>query len=203
MKIVKKIGLLVVLSFSTMTNASIIANGDFEDGSFTNDSANYDLLSQGDGSLSAWEIIDDVVWGMNPNDGFAASSGNGFIDLSGFSNNSPNGQINQSLTTSIGLEYLFSIDRQGDNAQVSINGEVLDLAVAAVSGQWTTYTGFYTATSNSSLLSLKNLGNNPIVFVDNLSMVEIDAPINVSGPAMFSLISLSFFGIFCRKRMFD
>ena len=164
---------LVLFFISTGSYANLVQNGGFENGNFVEVTAGYMIINPGDTALTSWTAVNEgVAWGL-PGDS-AAASGIGFVDLSEFGANSPNSQLQQSLSTSIGTQYIFSYDQKGAS-EVVLGGTLLALTAGATSNGWTTFTSMFTATSTLSLLSLNNLGtNNPIVFVDNVSLTEID-----------------------------
>lgn len=169
--------LVTTLTFSIAltagsASANLVANGSFEDGDFVNTAANYMRLNAGDPALTGWTVADTVAWGLAPTDGNTASDGVGFVDLSGFSAESPNGELQQILSTVSGLSYAFSIDRQGGAIDVSIDGAPVALTAGGSNGAWTTYTGTFEATTAASLLSIANAApGNRIVFIDRISVV--------------------------------
>lgn len=184
--------------------ANLVANGSFEDGLFTNEIGGYMILAPGETPLSDWAIVNgDVAWGMSPSDGFLASDGVGFVDLSSVGASSTMGTLEQELSTSIGTEYLFSFESQGQLAGVSIGGVSLALTAGVTLDNWTTYTSVFTAVSLSSLLSIANVPPpDSIVFVDNVSVTEIDVsavPLPAALPLLGGALTLmGFFG--WRKR---
>lgn len=194
MNINKFIGIVALLSTASV-QANIVQNGSFENGNFVNTSSNFMQVNPSDTSLSGWTVINEhIAWGLSAI-GFPASDGVGLVDLSGFGAQSPNGSIQQSLTTVLGTEYIISIDRQGGLSNVLIDGVGLSLTSGAISGAWTTFTGTFTATSASSLLSINNgAPGNPIVFVDNVSVVSavpVPAAAWLFGSGLIGLIGLS------------
>lgn len=113
--------------------------------------------------------------------------------MSSFGAVSTNGTVKQSFGTSNGARYQFSYDRQGGASGVSIDGLALALATGATSGSWTNYTSVYTAASASSLLSITNLAlGNGIVFIDNVSVMELSA---VPIPAAIRLFGTALIGL--------
>lgn len=151
-----------------------IDNGSFEDVAMTHipGASNYMEVLANETFVTGWTIDQKVAWGINVTDGFDASEGDGFVDLSSFGDTSA-GEINQDLATMNGVEYLFSIDRQGDGSIVSINGTDIALTAGAMNGSWTTYTATYTATGDITTLEIRKdpTDTTGVVFIDNLSFV--------------------------------
>src|SRR5262249_1567711 len=96
--------------------SSIVVNGSLETGSFVNTTCGYMALGAGSTTITGWTVAPattgNIVWANSPTcDGFSASNGSFFVDLSGFGESSVNGAIQQGLTTTIGQSYAFSMDR--------------------------------------------------------------------------------------------
>jgi hypothetical protein len=194
---------LALLGFSTNSFASLVSNGSFENGAFSDEGFNYMDLSPGETSLSNWTIVNgNVAWGLNPTDGFSASDGVGVVDLSSFGASSTTGTVEQGLSTGIGTQYLFSFDIQGGVANVSIGGSSLTLSQGGTSNSWTSYTSEFTATTTLSLLSIANGGQSQIEFIDNVSVTEVNVPPAVPVPAAVWLFGTALIGLvgFSKRR---
>jgi len=185
---------LVVLLFSGAAQANIVQNGSFENGNFVNTTNNFMQVNPADSALSNWTVVNEhIAWGLNAS-GFSASDGIGFVDMSGFGAQSPNSQLQQLLNTSIGAEYFFSVERQGGISDIFIDGAELTLTAGGTLGGWITYTGAFTATSTSTLLSIDNASSNNIVFVDNVSVISavpVPAAILSFGTGIIGLIGFA------------
>lgn len=194
--------LLLALLVSNTANANLVQNGSFENGSHVDDGANYMRLVPGDTALLNWDIANEVAWGLSPTDGFSASVGVGFVDLSSFGRSSPNGTVQQILGTSIGTQYLFSYDSRGASS-VNIDSTELLLSAGSTSNNWTSYTSVFTATSALSLLAIENNSGSVVVFIDNVSITELDASA-VPVPAalwLFGTAAIGLFGIRKRRKV--
>ncbi len=191
--------LTFVFSISS-TSANLITNGSFENGAFVNQVANYMELSPGDSALTGWSIFDGpVAWGLGANDVIPASDGIGYIDLSGFGANAPNGSIGQSFSTTSGLDYKFSFSIFGDLSQVAIDGNILTLNNVGSTNGWTDYSSVFTASSNSSDLTISNITpGSLIVFIDDVSVTAVSVP----EPSMLILMGagLAGLGFTCRRK---
>jgi hypothetical protein len=160
-------------------HANLVTNGGFESGAFASTRCNYMQLDPGDTQLTGWTVNSSFVWGKNPCDscksicdGFSGSHSPGFLDLSGFGA-SNEGALSQTLATTAGEKYNFSIDLNGATS-VQVDEIHLDLSPAGSRGAgWNTYVSTFTATSSSSVLLLRNAAPGPdngIVFLDNVSV---------------------------------
>ena len=164
--------------------SSIVLNGSFEDlnGSFVNSTCQYMTLGAGSTAIANWTVpaatIGNLAWADTPTcDGFSASHGEFFVDLSGLGNGSPNGALEQQLAATIGQAYSFSIDlatiNNGDIAVV-VGSELLTLSAGSPvligSTSWTPYTGTFIATTSDPLLTIASAFPATIVFVDNVSI---------------------------------
>ena len=155
-------------------------DGSFEDVAMTHvpGTFNYMVVLPGQSALTGWTVEDmPIAWGVNPTDGYSASEGDGFVDLSSIGDTSA-GKISQQLATMAGTKYLLSIDRQGDGSIVAIDGTDIALAAGATTGSWTTYTATFVATGPVTTLAIRKDPNDTtgIVFIDNLSFIP-QAPI--------------------------
>lgn len=200
---VRSLHILVFASlFAPVAKADLILNGGFESGSFVNTAANYMTLVPGDTDLFGWTIDSSIAWGINPTDGFIASSGAGFVDLSGLGNSSPTGAISQTVSTTLAETYLFTIDLQGGATSVFLNGIELALAAVASSGGWTTYSSSYTADSVSTTVSIRNRdGVSSVVFADNVFFGATAAPVPAPGTVVLLGLGLAGVGIMRRRRL--
>src|ERR1700753_3953943 len=94
-----------LLAAATAAQANIVQNGSFESltGPFVNDVANYMQLGAGDPEVAGWTITSSsghIVLAQTPTgDGVSAADGTYFIDLSGLSNESPDGAVSQTIST--------------------------------------------------------------------------------------------------------
>jgi hypothetical protein len=194
---------MMFLSATPASAASILLNGSLEDldGTFVNTMLNYMALGAGSTAIADWTVAaattGEMVWALTPTgDGFSASDGSFFVDLSGFGASSPNGAIEQVLTTVIGQTYTFSVDLATINdgaVSVSVGADLLTLVAGAPfvvgSTSWTPHSATFTAVASNPTLTVKkvNAGSN-IVFVDNLSIAGDQ--VSVPEPASITLLGL-------------
>lgn len=175
-------------------------NGSLEDlnGNFVNTTCNYMALTAGATSIANWTVsagtTGAMVWAKGPTcDGYNASAGTFFIDLSGFGNNSPNGAIEQGLSGLIfGQSYSFSLDSIGALPLVTVGGVPVALSSGVPftvgSSTWTPETGTFIAGASNLLLQIANqTPSQQIIFVDNIA---------VNGPAQNAIPEPSTLALF-------
>jgi hypothetical protein len=166
------------LSLTDARAASFVTNGSFENGGpFVNDGFNYMELGAGSTVITGWTVAagtsNNIVWGVNPTDGNTAADGSAFVDLSGFSTESSNGAIQQTLTTIPGQQYSFAFDYQGALSAVSIGSLSLILSMGPGPGQWGEAFATFVAPLGSQLLTIANASAGvEIVFVDNVRVTD-------------------------------
>jgi hypothetical protein len=130
-----------------------------------------------------------IVWGKSPTvDGYTAADGILFVDLTGFSSNSLNGALQQTVATTGGVTYGFTMDVASINNGVvlaTIGSHAVVLSPGApfvVAGtSWTPMTGTFVGDPLESAPLLKVMNGTPgadIVFIDNISL---------TGPAQTSV----------------
>ena len=111
-----------------------------------------------------------LAWGVNTID-INANSGSGFVDLTGIGDTLPHGQLNQTISTISGQQYLFSIYETQDfsstitGIRAFANG--VEFALSGTPGNWVdnsgrtaTYgllTGAFTATSASTTIGIGSI----------------------------------------------
>lgn len=164
---------LALTGWASAARANLVENPSFELGEFVNDAFNYDLLEAGSDHLQGWTIVEEVAWALNPADGFQASDGAGFVDLSSFGSDSPNGAIEQVIATVPGTRYVVEVDQSGAVSQVLVDGAELALEAVGSTGDWVRQRGYFVAAAATATLRLANSSNSGIVFVDNVT-VEVD-----------------------------
>ena len=203
---------LIASTASQASASSIVLNGSLEDlnGSFVNTTCQYMTLGAGSTAIANWTVpgstTGQLVWADSPTcDGFSASHGEFFVDLSGLGTSSPNGALEQQLAASIGQAYSFSIDfatiNNGDIAVV-VGSELLTLSAGSpflVGGtSWTPYTGMFIATTSDPLLTIASASPASIVFVDNVSIEAESVAEPASSVALLGM-SLATLGAYRRR----
>ena len=141
-------------------------------------------IGAGSTAINGWTVAPattgNLVWAKTPTgDGYSASDGTYFVDLTGFGASSPNGKLEQLLTGLVsGGMYSFSFDTFGTAAGVSVDGSALSLTAGSTftvgTTSWTTRTGTFVAGGSTALLSIGNVvPGASVVFVDH---IVVDGP---------------------------
>ena len=204
----------ICLPFSAHAS-SVVVNGSLEDlnSSFVNTAANYMSLLANSTSIADWTVssgtVNEIAWAKSPtDDGFSASDGTFFVDLTGFGSDSSNGAIEQTLQNLIiGQQYTFSLDVHvvGSVPLVTVGGASISLSAGTLftvgTTTWTPQTGTFIAGSTNPVLKIMNpVAGQSVTFVDN---ILVDGPTSaVPEPATTGLVGMALvgLGIFRRYR---
>lgn len=209
---------LLLAGVASQANAAGITNGDFEtpviaSGTFTN-------YPVGGGALTGWNVvgpIGEAVSIVSTNFvqngvAFHAESGNQWLDLTGFNNNSTEG-VSQSIATTIGDVYQLSfwvgnttgggIFGTTSTVNVQLNGSAFhsatnsDLDTTGLS--WEQYTYSFTATGLSTTLAFLNgdPGGDNSNGLDNIVVTDLGPGTtnNVPEPATVGLLGAGLIGL--------
>jgi hypothetical protein len=209
---------IYILTGACASAAEIVQNGSFEalNGTFVDDSENYMSLDNGSTFITGWTVSTSsgaVVLGRSPTgDGYTAANGEYFVDLSGFGSSSPDGALNQTITTVGGATYAFSMDLAGANngtVSASVGGNSLVLTPGTpfnVGGtEWIPETGTFVGDflDMAPLLSITNeTPGSDIDFVDNVSISGAAATPEPSTWAMMLLgfATLLGYAAYCKAK---
>jgi hypothetical protein len=224
----KPLALITILLalVSVKANASLIANGSFENTNktFVGDGNLVDELSSGSTTIPGWTTINGVptAWIQNGNPyGISASDGSYFLDLTGYSNVGTYGGVSQSFATVAGSSYVVTFDLGYGGNSTAFGGPVSVLVSAggssgtftSASGSpnpavWDPETFAFTATGSSSTLSLigKSTAGGFYIGLDNVD-VELGTATTTSSsvpePGTYTLLltGMSFLGCAARRRL--
>ena len=205
-----------MMLLSGTASASILLNGSFEDlnNNWTNTLANYMAVPGGNSSIADWSVSASgrgVVWGKNTtSDGYNASQGSYFVDLSGFGNEAGLSVLSQNIQNLvIGQTYAVGLDFLGQASSLWVgSNHVLNSGNYSQANSWSHLTGSFVATQTTELLQLKNdWPAASIVFVYNLTVAGPEATSSTVGngvpePGTWTLIlpTLLAFGFTRRLR---
>ena len=175
--------------------AAIVQNGGLENiqNTWINTSCNY--MAASGSTISGWTVgasaTGPLAWAKAPTcDGYVASEGAYFVDLSGFGTVAGPASLDQMLQNLIaGETYTVGLDYLGAAPELRIGGVAFSAAAATSSG-WTHLSASFVATGSQGLLSLKNVSSSGVVFVDNVTVAGREAGGSVPEPASWSLVAL-------------
>jgi hypothetical protein len=222
-----KIAVLPLAFLATGASAQIVSNGSFETftGGFAGDGGAQ--LTNASTTLTGWTIVGgEIAVLKTPNIyNLAASAGNNFLDLAGYTNSGFPKGVSQVLTgLTVGQTYAFSMDlgirngacvSGGDNchgpvqasATIGSTSQTFTEASAVAGNVWGTFGFNFVATSPSMTLTIDGVSlpaGNEFIGLDNVSVAPgvVGA---VPEPETYALLlaGLAALGSFARKRARD
>jgi hypothetical protein len=177
-------GMLLATADAAGASSNLVNNGSLENrsGGWTNTRCNYMSVRPGSKLITGWKATaaqGELAWAKGPTcDGYRATKGRFFVDLTGFGADAPNGALQQRLQTRAGKRYKFSIDVCGCNdavPSVTLGGQTLSLApgrsFAVGTTSWRHLLGSFTGNAHKPNPELKIMNATPgaqIVFIDNV-----------------------------------
>ena len=222
-----KIALLPLAALATCASAQIVSNGGFETftGVFGGDGGAQ--LLPGATTLTGWAIVggaanNDIAELRTPNIyNLTPSSGNNFLDLTGYTNTGFPKGVSQVLTgLTAGQTYAFSMDLGirngpcvggGDNchgpvqasATIGSTSQTFTEASAVAGNVWGTFGFNFVATSSSMTLTINGLSvpaGNEFLGLDNVSVTGAVAAVPEPETYALLLAGLATLGSFARRR---
>ena len=102
---------LAAAAFCGAARAELIVNGSFEDGAFAPANGYAMVIEPGSTLMNGWEAFNASFAWIGPGDpwGIDASSGNLFLDLTGWRTGAPYGGVRQAIATIPGRQYRLSL----------------------------------------------------------------------------------------------
>ena len=181
---------LMVLGIAGMASASLITNGSFEVGSFIPNAHNAMSLPVESTQIIGWTVMNGgIAWINTPNHwGIIGSDGNFFLDLTGYHDSAPYGEVSQTITSTVGQQYTLSFDLGTDQSNPLHSGPISVLANAGNTSQpftfnptgsgsqWQTFSLDFVATSDSTSVSIIGTGGkyyNGYIGLDNVSVTPV------------------------------
>jgi hypothetical protein len=183
------IAFVLAVGTGTANAATLVTNGSFEDVTNFVDNNSQDTMSLPFGStaMTDWTVIgqnDSLAW-IGPNNPFVAvkaSDGSYFLDLTGFQDRPPYAGVAQTIATQAGSEYLLSFDlgsslyqglQDGILAAAGSQSEIFTSTNPGVNNLWQTETMLFTASSNTTLISLLGNSGSSYIGLDNVSVTFV------------------------------
>lgn len=218
-----RIALLPLAILSTCASAQIVSNGGFETftGAFGADGGAQ--LTSASTTLTGWTIVGGEIAVLhNPNIyNLTASSGNNFLDLTGYSNTGFPKGVSQMLTGLVaGQTYAFSMDlgirngacvSGGDNchgpvtatASIGTTSQTFTEASSVAGNVWGTFGFNFVATGSSMPLTINGISvpaGNEFLGLDNVSVTGTVAAVPEPETYALLLAGLATLGSFARRR---
>lgn len=97
-------------ALTAVAAGNLLTNGSFESGAFVDTGGGYSLLSPGSTAITGWTTTQgDLVWGGPFNVDTPAPDGSHFLELTSYGAGWPLGGLEQTIGTTAGLTYHFSV----------------------------------------------------------------------------------------------
>ena len=219
-----KIAVLPLAVLATGASAQVVSNGSFETftGVFAGDGGAQ--LTSASTTLTGWTIVGgEIAVLKTPNVyNLAASAGNDFLDLAGYTNGGFPKGVSQVLTgLTVGQTYAFSMDlgirngacvSGGNNchgpvqasATIGSTSQTFTEASAVAGNVWGTFGFDFVATGPSMTLTIDGVSlpaGNAFIGLDNVSVAPAVAAA-VPEPETYALLlaGLAVFGPFARRK---
>jgi hypothetical protein len=181
---------LLVLGMAEVVSAYLITNGSFEAGSFIPNTDNAMSLPVGSTQIVGWTVMNgEIAWINTPNSwGIIGSDGNFFLDLVGYHDSAPYGEVSQIITSTVGQRYTLSFDLGTDQSNPLFSGPISVLASAGNTSQpfvfnptgngsqWQTFSLDFVATSPNTPISIVGTGGKNYIGLDNVSVAPVPVP---------------------------
>jgi len=186
----------LALFFSSSAHATLITNGDFENGAFLGNSQNTMTLATGSTSLTGWTILGPAIAWIGPTNpwGVRGQNGSYFLDLTDYAPFANDGRgVMQTIQTNAGLAYTlrYYLSAHSPNNFLS---EITATAgstsqACSTTGPWRECSMNFTATGSSTEIRLVGTNGQDHIGLDNVSVNPIDEP-STYFPAGFVLVGL-------------
>lgn len=182
-----------------MAHANLLTNGSFEDPASTGVPA----LAVGSTYLTGWTVINDPIAHI-PFSTIAASHGQYSLDLTGYSDSSPQGGVRQSIATTIGAVYniTFDVGAVNGTSSVSVLAGNLNASQSSVTEltdvYWATFTSTFTASAATTMIDLIGLtssANGTYIGLDNVDVTLIRQGNEVPEPDSLLLFGAGFLAL--------
>lgn len=199
--------------------ANLLTNGSFDAGSFVDNGVGGVGLAIGSTAITGWTTTTaELAWLMNGNAyGLSTPFGPGFLDLTGYHDQTPYGGVSQMVNLAAGAYVLtFSLGSVGGSdvfggtvsAQASAGNQTnlhFSFTPSEVGNQWALETlAFTVANSGNTIVSIVGTESaaNRYLGIDNVDLEAVTVPTTEPGTAMSVLAAAcAFSGLWLRRRL--
>lgn len=197
--------LFVLSAVGMAAHANLILNGSFEGGVWEPNGDKTTVVGAGSSQIAGWSVVNtSLAWieNGNPFNGYMASHGSRFLDLTGYSNTAPYSGVYQMVETVPGMTYLLTFDQGVHPAYtssincikaVAAGTEQVFTAERGDKPKWVTQQFVFKATAMQTKVELLGALATPSdIGLDNVSMVAVPEP--------GTLLALGLGGLLIKRR---
>lgn len=209
------VSFICLACIATSANANLLTNGSFELGTLVNDGNATETFNAGPTSITGWSAVGrQVSWIEAGNPFFlSAEDGSRFLDLTAYNPGAPFGGVTQSIATTIGDQYslsffLGSYTTRWGGPPVSIlasaggTSQTFTDSAVTTSSTWVPFTMDFTATSNTTAVTLTGAAGVDYIGLDNVDVELVGSSVPEPGmywPVALGLSALLLISRRCRK----
>lgn len=206
MKLLKSLSVLVLLAASAaqatpILTGNLLVNGSFEDNRLSNNSWTWFTANQ----VNGWDGSNLEFW--NNYNGVKAFAGSNLLELNAHGANVGDWSVFQQFATTAGARYEVSFayrNRTGRDESFKLAvGNLTQTFTHRNTGNWTVFSGWFTAGSNNSELRFTSLNSGTLGnFIDDVRVSRVAAPVSnqVSAASTLSLLTLAAGLLLWRRR---